>query len=137
MASFSVIKTFYLLSLVSFKLVCCNLYSDARPSDNESCDANDQTCISRNNLHVTEDIDGPTIVGRDGLTRLDGVKVSCFDSLHSNFSMKCCSDHNRYVMAGLDPALLNLDLDRPSFNVLFFILEIEMVNLLTVFHAFL
>ncbi|XP_078365043.1 transmembrane prolyl 4-hydroxylase-like [Oculina patagonica] len=73
MAPIDFVKFLYFLSLVSFKFVCCNLYSDPLPSDKESCAANDRTCKSEN-FHNTID-DGPTFVGRDGLTRLDGIKV--------------------------------------------------------------
>ena len=75
------VKIFYILFVVSFNLVFCNLYSDPRPSDSESCDAKDHSCLSGNRLHDTEEIEGPTIIGRDGLTRLDGIKVSCFNTL--------------------------------------------------------
>ena len=71
------IKILYFLSLVSFNLVCCNLYSDPLASDKESCDAKDHGCNLENHHHDTEEDDGPTFVGRDGLTRLDGITVSC------------------------------------------------------------
>lgn len=75
------VKTFFILFVVSFNLVFCNLYSDLRASDSETCDAKDHACLSGNRLHDTEENEGPTIIGRDGLTRLDGIKVRCFDSL--------------------------------------------------------
>lgn len=73
--------TFFILFVVRFNLVFCNLYSDPRASGSETCDAKDHVCLSGNRLHDTEEKEGPTIIGRDGLTRLDGIKVSCFDSL--------------------------------------------------------
>lgn len=80
MDSIFFIKIFYFLSVVSFNLVCCNLYSDPLTSDNESCDAKDHACKAGKRLLGTDaESEGPTFIGRDGLTRLDGIKVSFFN----------------------------------------------------------
>jgi len=68
------IKIFYFLSLASFKFVCCNFYSDPPSSYKESCAAKDKHAC-KSGVHDTK-YDGPTFIGRDGLTRLDGIKVS-------------------------------------------------------------
>lgn len=88
MALFYFIKILYFFSLVSFKCVCCNLYSDPLPSGLPSCDAKDHTCKSED-FHNAGEV-GPTFIGRDGLTRLDGIKVSNFKALYQ-FTIKYCS----------------------------------------------
>ena len=70
------IRIFYLFSLLSLNLVCCNLYSDSLASETNSCDARDQACNSKTRLLEDREDGGPTFVGRSGLTRLDGFKVS-------------------------------------------------------------
>ena len=53
------------------------MYSDPLSTNKrESCAASDKTCKSRD-FHDTID-EGPTFIGRDGLTRLDGVEVRSF-----------------------------------------------------------
>ncbi|XP_020602871.1 transmembrane prolyl 4-hydroxylase-like [Orbicella faveolata] len=67
------INILYFLSLVSVKFICCKLYSDPASSHQESCAAKDKhACES--GVHDAKS-DGPTFIGRDGLTRLDGIKV--------------------------------------------------------------
>ena len=63
----------YILSLVSFHFVSGKLYSTST-SDVKTCGAEDDACLEVN--HFT---DGPTFIGRDGLTRLDGVRVMDFN----------------------------------------------------------
>ena len=76
MSSLHFIKILYFLSLVSVKLIGCKLYSDPTSSHKKSCAAKDKhACES--GVYDAE-YDGPTFIGRDGLTRLDGIKVSNF-----------------------------------------------------------
>ena len=70
------IRIFKLFSLLSLNLVCCNLYSDSLASKTKSCDARDHACNSKARLLEDREDGGPTFVGRSGLTRLDGFKVS-------------------------------------------------------------
>lgn len=72
----------YILSLVSFHFVSGKLCST---SDVKTCDAEDDACLEVNHFTDTEEIDGPTIIGRDGLTRLDGVRVMDFNSYYRSF----------------------------------------------------
>ena len=78
MASLVFIKGCLILCLASFNFVPCNLNSHPRESDRDTCDSKGDSCAKGNNPRDTEEIDGPTIIGRDGLTRLDGIKVSHF-----------------------------------------------------------
>lgn len=78
------IRISYLFSLLSLDLVFCNLYSDSLVSETKRCDARDHACNFKTRLLDPED-DGPTLVGRSGLTRLDGIKVS-INSSTCNFS---------------------------------------------------
>ncbi|XP_074618508.1 transmembrane prolyl 4-hydroxylase-like [Acropora palmata] len=64
----------YILSLVSFHFVSGKLYSTST-SDVKTCVAEDDACLEVNHFTDTEEIDGPTFIGRDGLTRLDGVRA--------------------------------------------------------------
>ena len=75
MALFYSVKVVYILSLVSFKFVLCHdKYSDPSNSRHESCSTNDHACKRR---EIDDGVnEGPTFVGRTGLTRLEGVKVS-------------------------------------------------------------
>lgn len=93
MAPLVFMKIYYILSLlVSFSLVCqCHLYSDSQESDRETCDTKGEGCTLRNRPRDTEDVDGPTIIGRDGLTRLDGIKVR---SKSEFFLSGCFNSHN-------------------------------------------
>ncbi|RMX59580.1 hypothetical protein pdam_00003643, partial [Pocillopora damicornis] len=75
MALFYSVKVVYILSLVSFKFALCqDKYSDPSNSRHESCSANDHACKRR---EIDDGVnEGPTFVGRTGLTRLDGVKLA-------------------------------------------------------------
>lgn len=85
MSPFYFIKLLYFLSLVSFKFICCKLYSDPALSQKESCAVKDKHA-SESGVNDARH-DGPTFLGRDGLTRLDGIKVSNFiHDMLMNFS---------------------------------------------------
>ena len=84
------IKILYLLTLVSVKFIYCKLYSDLTLSHKESCAAKDKhACESGVN---DAKYDGPTFIGRDGLTRLDGIKVSNFTYSLINIALGVCTD---------------------------------------------
>jgi len=70
------IKILYFLSSVSVKFICCKLYSDPASSHQESCAAKDKHACESGVYDAKSD--GPTFIGRDGLKRLDGIKVSSF-----------------------------------------------------------
>ena len=72
----------YVLSLVSFHFVCGKLYST---SHEKTCKAKNDACLEVNQFADTEEIDGPTIIGRDGLTRLEGIGVMHFNSYYPGF----------------------------------------------------
>ena len=74
----------YILSLVSFHFVSGKLDSTST-SNVKSCDAEHDACLEVNHFTDTEEIDGPTFIGRDGLTRLDGVRVMDFNSYYRSF----------------------------------------------------
>ena len=79
MAIFFSVKVVYILSFVTFKFVICHdKYSDPSNSRQESCSTKDHAC-TRREIDDTSD-EGPTFVGRTGLIRLDGVKVSELNS---------------------------------------------------------
>ena len=84
MSPFYFIKVLYFLSLVSFKFVSCKLYSDPASSHKESCAAEDKHACESGVYDAQHD--GPTFIGRDGLTRLDGIKVSKFTYTLTNYS---------------------------------------------------
>lgn len=78
MSPLTAVKIVYFLLLVSFAFVCCHIYSDPLSTNKrESCATNDKACKSRDFHDVIDE--GPTFIGRDGLTRLDGVKVRSFN----------------------------------------------------------
>ena len=70
------IKILYLLSVVGVKFICCKLYSEPISSHQESCAAKDKHACESGVYDAK--YDGPTFIGRDGLTRLDGMQVSNF-----------------------------------------------------------
>ena len=75
MPTFRLVKIVYFLLLASLKFVNSHdRYSDPSNYGKESCDAKDHACKS-GEIDDTGN-EGPTFVGRTGLTRLDGVKVS-------------------------------------------------------------
>ena len=86
MSPFYFIKILHFLSLVSFKFICCKLYSDPASSHRESCAAKDKHACESGFYDAKHD--GPTFIGREGLTRLDGIKVSNFTYTLTNYSSR-------------------------------------------------